>query len=138
MSGRGVSSGEVLLVIVVIGVIVLTGVGGPYRALEGVPDWVRLPRSKKKYRRELLEFIEWKRAKSLNEYGALYSTEAECNERNLADWVRRYNNRPGTYRQEMLDDRGETELMQWVLKNDSSVRQARIQELEKELEIKSE
>lgn len=103
---------------------------------EGWPDWLRLPRSKKKYRRELLEFIEWKRAKSLNEYGALYSTEAEWNERNLADWVRRYNNRPGMYRQEMLDDKGETELMQWVLKNDPSVLQSRIQELEKELEIK--
>lgn len=130
--------GEFLLVIVVIGVIVLTGVGVPYLAVEGVPDWVRLPRSKKKYRRELLEFIDWKRAKSLNEYGALYSTEAEWNERNLADWVRRYNDYPKSYRRDMLDDRGETELMQWVLKNDPSVLQSRIQELEKELEIKSD
>ena len=42
------------------------------------------------------------------------------------------------YRQDMLDDRGETELMQWVMKNDPSVLKSRIQELEKELEIKSE
>lgn len=130
--------GEFLLVIVVIGVIVLTGVGVPYLAIEGVPDWARLPRSKKKYRRELLEFIEWRRAKDMKRHGVLYESESEWNERNLAEWVRRYNNHPGMYRQDMLDDRGETELMQWVMKNDPSVLKSRIQELEKELEIKSE
>ena len=128
---------EFLLATGVIAVLVTTGFAIPY-IVEGVPDWVRLPRSKKKYRRELLEFIEWRRAKDMSESGALYSTEAEWNERNLAYLVRRYNTHPKSYRQDMLDDRGETELMQWVLKNDPSVLQSRIQELEKELEIKSE
>lgn len=130
--------GEFLLVIVVIGVIVLTGVGVPYLAVEGVPDWVRLPRSKKKYRRELLEFIEWRRAKDMNRLGGLYRSESEWNDSNLSYLVRRYNEHPRSYRREMLDDRGETELMQWVLKNDPSVLKSRIQELEKELGIKSE
>lgn len=130
--------GEFLLAIGIVAGIFAAAFGIPYLIVEGVPEWVRLPRRKKKYRRELLEFIEWKRAKSLNEYGALYPTEAEWNEKHLAEWVRRYNNHPGMYRQDMLDDRGETELMQWVLKNDPSVLQSRIQELEKELEIKSD
>ena len=130
--------GEFLLAVGVVAVLVTTGFAVPYLIIEGVPEWVRLPRSKKKYRRELLEFIEWRRAKSLNEHGVLYPTEAEWNEKNLAEWVRRYSNHPSMYRQDMLDDRGETELMQWVLKNDPSVLQSRIQQLEKELEIKSE
>ena len=105
---------------------------------EGVPEWVRLPRSKKKYRRELLEFIEWRRAKDMNQLNGLYGSESEWNDSNLAYLVRRYNDHPKLCRREMLDDQGETELMQWVLKNDPSVLQSRIQELEKELEIKSE
>lgn len=129
---------EFLLAIGVIAVLVTTGFAIPYLIIEGVPDWVRLPRSKKKYRRELLEFIEWRRAKDMNQLYSMYGSESEWNDRNLAYLVRRYNDHPKTCRREMLDDRGETELMQWVLKNDSSVLQSRIQELEKELEIKSE
>lgn len=129
---------EFLLAIGIVAGIVTAGVVIPYLIVEGVPDWVRLPRRKKRYRRELLEFIEWRRAKDMNRLGGLYMSESEWNDSNLAYMVRRYNDHPRLCRREMLDDRGETELMQWVLKNDPSVLQSRIQELEKELEIKSE
>lgn len=130
--------GEFLLAIGIVAGVFTMGFVIPYLIVEGVPEWVRLPRSKKKYRRELLEFIEWRRAKDMNQLNGLYGSESEWNDSNLAYWVRRYNNHPESYRREMLDDRGETEIMQWVLKNDPSVLKSRIQELEKELEIKSE
>ena len=130
--------GELLLAVAIVGGLFVCGFGIPYLIVEGVPEWARLPRSKKKHRRQLLEFIEWRRAKSMREHGALYSTEAEWNETNLAEWVRRYNNHPESYRRDMLDDRGETELMQWVVKNDPSVLKSRIQQLEKELGVNSE
>ena len=130
--------GEVLVALGVFVGFFACGFGIPYLIAEGVPDWVRLPRSKKKYRRELLEFIEWRRAKDMNQLNGLYGSESEWNDRNLAYLVRRYNDHPKSCRREMLDDQGETELMQWVLKNDPSVLKSRIQELEKELEIKSE
>ena len=130
--------GEFLLAIGIVAVLVTAGVVIPHFIVEGVPDWVRLPRSKKKYRRELLEFIEWRRARDMNQLNGLYGSESEWNDRNLAYLVRRYNDHPKSCRREMLDDQGETELMQWVLKNDPSVLKSRIQELEKELEIKSE
>ena len=110
----------------------------PYLIVEGVPEWARLQRGKKKYRRELLEFIEWRRAKDMNQLNGLYGSESEWNDRNLAYLVRRYNERPKSYRREMLEERGETELMQWVLKNDPSVLKSRIQQLEKELGVNSE
>ena len=130
--------GEFLMALGIVAGALAVVVGIPFLIVEGVPDWVRLPRRKKKYRRELLEFIEWRRAKDMNQLYSLYGSESEWNDRNLAYLVRRYNEHPKSYRREMLDDRGETELMQWVLKNDPSVLQSRIQELEKELEIKSE
>lgn len=105
----------------------------PYFILEGVPEWVRLPRSKKKHRRQMLEFIEWRRAKDMKRYPTLYPEEADWNERELEHTVRTYDHYD---RKRMLEERGETELMQWVLKNDPSVLQSRIQQLEKELEIK--
>src|SRR5699024_1961372 len=114
------------------------GFGIPYLAVEGVPDWVRLPRSKKKHRRQLLEYIEWRRAKDMKQFDARYRSESEWNKTNLAHEVRWYERSPRERYQEMLDDRDETELMQWVLKNDPSVLKSRIQELEKELGLKSE
>lgn len=130
--------GEFLLAIGIVAGIFAAAFGIPYLVVEGVPEWVRLPRSKKKYRRELLEFIEWRRAKDMSQLYSLHGSESEWNDRNLAYSVRRYNDHSKWCRREMLDDRGETELMQWVLKNDPSVLQSRIQELEKELEIKSD
>lgn len=130
--------GEFLLAIGFVAGVFTAAFVIPYLIVEGVPDWVRLPHSKKKYRRELLEFIEWRRAKDMNRLGGLYRSESEWNDSNLSYLVRRYNDHPKSCRREMLDDRGETELMQWVLKNDPSVLKSRIQELEKELEIKSE
>ena len=130
--------GEFLLAIGIIAVMFAMIFGIPYLATEGMPEWARLPRSKKKHRRQLLEYIEWRRAKDMKQFGILYESESEWNEKHLADEVRRYERYPkGRYR-EMLDDRGETELMQWVLKNDPSVLKSRIQELEKELGLKSE
>ena len=127
--------GEVLVALGVFVGFFACGFGIPYLIAEGVPDWVRLPRSKKKYRRELLEFIEWRRAKDMRRFPTLYPAEADWNERELATTVRGYDR---SDRKRMLEERGETELMQWVLKNDPSVLKSRIQELEKELEIKSE
>ena len=130
--------GEVLVSLGVVVGFFACGFGIPYLIVEGVPDWVRLPRSKKKHRRQLLEYIEWVRAKEMKQLSYLYESETEWNDKNLSYMVRRYNDHPRSCRREMLDDQGETELMQWVLKNDPSVLQSRIQELEKELEIKSE
>ena len=130
--------GEFLVAIGIVAVLFIPGVVIPSLIVEGVPEWVRLPRSKKKRRQELLEFIEWKRAKEMKQLSYLYESETEWNDKNLSHLVRRYNDHPKSCRREMLDDQGETELMQWVLKNDPSVLKSRIQELEKELEIKSE
>ena len=128
----------VLVAFAIVGGFFALGFGIPYLATEGMPEWARLPRSKKKHRRQLLEYIEWRRAKDMKQFGILYESESEWNEKHLADEVRRYEQYPkGRYR-EMLDDRGETELMQWVMKNDPSVLKSRIQELEKELGLKSE
>ena len=122
-----------LLAIGIVAGIITVGVVIPYLIIEGVPEWVRLPRGKKKYRRELLEYIEWVRAKDMRRFPTLYPAEADWNERELATTVRGYDRRD---RKRMLEERGETELMQWVLKNDPSVLKSRIQQLEKELEIK--
>lgn len=130
--------GEFLLAIGVIAGSFVVGFVIPGLIIEGVPDWVRLPRSKKKHRRQLLEYIEWKRATDMERFDILYESESEWNKKNLADEVRRYERHPKERYREMLDDRGDTELMQWVLKNDSSVLQSRIQQLEKELGVKSE
>lgn len=100
---------------------------------EGVPEWVRLPVSKKKHRRQVLEYIEWERAKDMRRYPSIYPSESEWNERELAHKVRTYDHYA---RKRMLAERGDTELMQWVMKNDPSVLKSRIQQLEKELEIK--
>lgn len=130
--------GEFLLAIGIVAGMLAVIFGIPYLAVEGVPEWARLPRSKKKHRRQLLEYIEWRRAKDMKQFDVLYRSESEWNKKNLADEVRRYERYPkGRYR-EMLDDKGDTELMQWVLKNDPSVLKSRIQELEKELGLKSE
>ena len=122
-----------LLAIGIVAGIITVGVVIPYLIIEGVPEWVRLPRGKKKYRRELLEYIEWVRAKDMRRFPTLYPAEADWNERELATTVRGYDRRD---RKRMLEERGETELMQWVMKNDPSVLKSRIQQLEKELEIK--
>ena len=127
--------GEFLVAAAIVGGLFVCAFVIPYLIVEGVPDWVRLPRSKKKRRRQLLEYIEWVRAKDMRRFPTLYPAEADWNERELATTVRGYDRRD---RKRMLEERGETELMQWVLKNDPSVLQSRIQELEKELEIKSE
>lgn len=127
-----------LLVIGILGGLFMALFGIPYLAVVGVPEWVRLPRSKKKRRQQLLEYIEWKRAKDMKRYPTLYPTETDWNEQHLAHAVRLYERYPKEQYREMLDDKGDTELMQWVLKNDSSVRQSRIQQLEKELGFKSE
>ena len=114
------------------------GFGIPYLIVEGVPEWARLPVSKKKHRRRLLEYIEWRRARDMKRFGGLYESESEWNERELADEVRRYERSPRDRYREMLDDRGDTELVRWVLKNDPSVLKSRIQQLEKELGLNSE
>src|SRR5699024_5068179 len=101
----------------------------------GVPDWVRLPRSKKKHRRQMLEYIEWRRAKDMRRYPSLYPSAEAWNERELSLTVHTYSR---SDRKRMLEVRRETELMRWVLKNDPSVLKSRIQELEKELGLKSE
>ena len=130
--------GEFLLAIGVVAVMFAMLFGIPYLAAEGMPEWVRLPRSKKKHRRQLLEYIEWRRAKDMKQFDAQYRSESGWNKTNLAHEVRWYERSPRARYQEMVNDRDETELMQWVLKNDPSVLKSRIQELEKELGLKSE
>lgn len=127
---------EALAALGIVGALFVFAFVIPYLVVEGVPEWARLPRSKKKHRRQLLEYIEWRRAKDMKRFSTLYESESEWNERELADQVRRYKRHPKERYREMLDDKGDTELMQWVLKNDSSVLKSRIQQLEKELEIK--
>ena len=130
--------GEFLVAAAIVGGLFVCAFVIPCLIVEGVPEWARLQRGKKKRRRQLLEYIEWKRAKDMERFDILYESESEWNKKNLADEVRRYEQYPKERYREMLDNKGETELMQWVMKNDPSVLKSRIQQLEKELGVNSE
>lgn len=124
---------ELLIALGIFGVLFTLFIGIPYLIIEGAPEWLKPKKTKKKQRRELLEYIEWKRADDIKRHNVLYPTEARWNERELANTVRHYDKYD---RERMLADKGNTEIMQWVLQNDPSALKARINKLEKELGFK--
>src|SRR5699024_12708559 len=93
---------EALVAVCIVVGFFACGFGIPYLVVEGMPEWARLPRSKKKHRRQLLEYIEWVRAKDMKQFDARYRSESEWNKTNLAHEVRWYERSPRERYQEKI------------------------------------
>lgn len=129
-----------MIEVIVVAAVILFSFGLPAfimrPELPPLPDWANPMTSKRRHRKQALEYIEWKRDQDLRVWRREYADEDEWNRKELESAISMYESHPRMFREQMLDDRNRHELLRWVRKNDPAAMKSRIRELEKELDMK--